>query len=330
MQQPTNIQAGAQRLREGGVVAFPTETVYGLGADALNPSAVARVFALKGRPAHNPLIVHVADPAMARPLVERWPESAERLAAAFWPGPLTIVLARSGAVPDVVVGGGATVALRCPDHPTALALLRAFGGPLVGPSANRSGTVSPTSAAHVRASFPDADLLILDGGPCRVGIESTVVSLVDGRVRLLRLGAVSAEQIGAALGAVVELDGDRGAAGGALPSPGMLPSHYAPEATLALFSGASPPRELQRSPRPIVVLALSPAFALPRECRGPRTVVQMPADAESYGARLYAALREADEAGAEMILVEEPVEPGSMWDAVRDRLSRAAAPRDQA
>ncbi len=325
-EQPDAILAAAARLRDGGLVAFPTETVYGLGADALNPDAVSRVFSLKGRPAQNPLIVHVADSAMARPLAARWPDAARRLADAFWPGPLTIVLRRAPVVPAIVAGGGETVALRCPDHPLALALLRACAGPLVGPSANPSGRVSPTTAAHVRAAFTSEQVLVLDGGPCRIGIESTVVSLAGDFPRVLRLGAVSAVHIGDVLGVQPLVGADEGGApGGALSSPGMLPSHYAPSTPLTLFDAKAPPRELERSPRPIVVITHREAFALPRECRGPRTLVRMPADAERYGARLYAALREADEAGSEMILLETPADAGPLWDAIRDRLSRAAA-----
>lgn len=325
------IAEAVHRLRAGRLVAFPTETVYGLGADALNTEAVARVFALKGRPAHNPLIVHVADTEAARPLAAHWSSRAHRLAEAFWPGPLTIVVPRSALVPDIITGGGATVALRCPDHPVALALLRAFGGPLVGPSANRSGSVSPTTAAHVRGAFEGADVLVIDGGPCRVGIESTVVSLAGPKPAVLRRGAVAPEQIAAALGVLVDVAAD-GAHDPvvALSSPGMLPSHYAPDAAVLLFGAGAPPRELERSPRPIVVLALSPSFQLPRESRGPRTLVRMPTDADAYGAKLYAALREADDARAEIILVEEPREAGPMWDAIRDRLARAAAPRANA
>lgn len=325
------IAEAVRRLRAGRLVAFPTETVYGLGADALNPESVARVFALKGRPAHNPLIVHVADAEAARPLAERWPPRAQRLAEVFWPGPLTIVVPRSPLVPDLVTGGGATVAIRCPDHPLALALLRAFGGPLVGPSANPSGSVSPTTAAHVRAAFGEADVVVIDGGACRVGIESTVVSVAGERPIVLRRGAIGPEAIGDALGESVACAPSAAhESSGALSSPGMLPSHYAPDASVLLFHPSAPPRELERSPRPIVVLSLSASFQLPRESRGPRTLVRMPTDADAYGAKLYAALREADEARAEIILVEEPREQGPMWDAIRDRLSRAAAPRANA
>ena len=171
-----DIKEAASRLRDGGVVAFPTETVYGLGADAFSDAAVSRVFALKGRPSRNPLIVHVSGPLMAKRVTATWPVEAQRLADAFWPGPLSIVLPKRPEVPDIVTGGmgSASVAVRCPDHPTALALLYEFGSPLVGPSANLSGSISPTTAAHVRAAFSEQDVLVLDGGPCATGIESTV------------------------------------------------------------------------------------------------------------------------------------------------------------
>jgi len=323
------IAEAVRRLRAGRLVAFPTETVYGLGADALNPEAIARVFALKGRPAHNPLIVHVADIDSARPLAARWTPQAQRLADTFWPGPLTIVVPRSARVPDIVTGGGPTVALRCPDHPLALALLRVFGGPLVGPSANRSGSVSPTTAAHVRAAFDGDDVIVIDGGPCRVGIESTVVSLAGESPLVLRRGAVAPEQLAAALDVDVACAPAVAPEGSvARSSPGMLPSHYAPDAAVMLFAAAAPPHEWEHSPRPIVALALSDTLQRPRECRGPRTLVRMPTDAHAYGAKLYAALREADDARAEIILVEEPRDTGALWDAIRDRLARAAAPRD--
>ncbi len=314
----SNLQAALDRLREGRLVAFPTETVYGLAADARNPDAVQRVFDRKGRPARNPLIVHVADAAMAKPLVSAWPREAQRLADRFWPGPLTIVLPRSSLIPDVVTAGGTTVALRCPDHPLALALLRAFNGPLVGPSANPSGTVSPTRAEHVAAAFNSSDVLVLDGGPCRVGIESTVLSLAHHPPRLLRLGAISADDIEAALQQPI----DRAIPTPAhtdtpLASPGLLERHYAPRAPVVLYTHDAIPE----MPGHSVQLAIR-ARALPRT---QRHVVQMPTDAEQYAARLYEALRAADERRPDVILVEWPDAPGSLWDAIRDRLRRASA-----
>lgn len=319
------IARAVARLREGGLVAFPTETVYGLGADALNEAAVARVFAVKGRPSRNPLIVHVADAAAARPLVASWPEAAERLARAFWPGPLSIVLPKSAAVPALVTGGGPNVALRCPDHPVALSLLRAFG-PLVGPSANRSGRVSPTTAAHVREAFPDAaEVLLLDGGACRAGIESTVVSLVGDRPRVLRPGIIGKERLAGVLGTAV--DGPTGPTpgDGAFDSPGQLESHYAPAAPARLCDAADLAEILDAGGR---IAVLGPAALVVAE---PHRLYAIPSDAMGYAAGLYAALREADRRRPDLIAVvapwtyaEDPTDP--VWEAVADRLRRACRP----
>ena len=189
---PSAIHQAVQRLNEGGLVAFPTETVYGLGANALDAHAVARVFALKGRPSQNPLIVHVADEAMAKSLTTEWPEAAQKLAKALWPGPLSLILPKAACIPDIVTGSGPNVALRCPDHALTLELLRQFGKPLVGPSANPSGSISPTKAAHVAAAFSPEDVFVLDGGSCRGGIESTVLLLTEHPPRILRPGLISA------------------------------------------------------------------------------------------------------------------------------------------
>ncbi len=317
------IARAADRLRASGLVAFPTETVYGLGADALNPAAVDRVFALKGRPANNPLIVHVADVTTARRLVADWSRDAEQLAKALWPGPLTIVLSKAGIVPANVTAGGGTVALRCPDHPVALGLLRAFGGPMVGPSANPSGFISPTSAEHVRAGFADAiardELLVLDGGPCRAGIESTVVSLAGTSPCVLRRGVVSAEQIESVLKRRVLVSEGPIVSGAPLPSPGMLERHYAPRTPARLFDAADWPEILDA----VVGEAAVVSHQRARVAHRPHGLLRMPMDAEGYAARLYAALHEADEMGATVILVEEPRGEGPLWDAIRDRLRRA-------
>src|SRR5688500_47215 len=194
------IERAASLLRRGGLVAFPTETVYGLGADATNAAAIRRVFQVKGRPATNPLIVHVADESVARRYAREWPTAASKLAAEFWPGPLTLVLSKQPSIVLEVTAGLDTVGLRAPDHPLALELLRAFDGPVAGPSANRSSHVSPTTARHVRDEFPDDEIdLILDGGPCKVGIESTVLDLTSDPPRILRPGAVTREQIEAVI-----------------------------------------------------------------------------------------------------------------------------------
>ncbi len=318
---PEAIARAADVLQRGGLVAFPTETVYGLGADALRPEAVARIFAAKGRPSYNPLIVHVADAADARRLAREWPEEAERLAAAFWPGPLTLVLPKAEGVPDEVTAGLPSVALRVPAHPVARALLRAAGVPVAAPSANRSTEVSPTTAEHVERSLGDRVELVLDGGPTPVGIESTVVSLAAGVPTLLRPGTVSVEALRAVLGTVaVAAHGEEGEA--ARPSPGMLDRHYAPRAELRLFDPGEREEALRRAAaleregRAAGVLALGPVGLAPDR-------VEMPGEAGAYAAQLYAVLHELDARGCELILVER-VPEGAEWDGVRDRLRRAA------
>jgi L-threonylcarbamoyladenylate synthase len=319
------IHAAAQRLREGGVVAFPTETVYGLGADAMSHRAVDRVFTLKGRPSVNPLIVHASDEAMARSVTSSWPERASALARAFWPGPLTIVLPKAAGVPLNVTAGGANVAVRCPDHPIAIALIEALERPIVGPSANMSGRVSPTSAAHVRESFSESDVMVLDGGPCRAGIESTVVSLANGpgAARVLRQGVVTREMIAGVLGEMPEVAlhaADVAGAATPLASPGMLRSHYAPEARAVLFGADEWPAVLSRGGAVVVVTHDGSRRAEP-----PHRVIVMPSEATGYASRLYAALREADSLRPDLIAVERPTGVGGVWDAVRDRLGRATA-----
>jgi L-threonylcarbamoyladenylate synthase len=328
---PEEIAAAVAILMQGGTVAFPTETVYGLGADAFSAGAVRRIFELKGRPEHNPLIVHVAGENIARECTAEWPPEAHRLARMFWPGPLTIVLSRSARIPDLVTGGGDTVAVRCPDHHLTLALLETFGGPLVGPSANRSGHVSPTTAAHVRQSFKSEDVYVLDGGPCRGGIESTVVSLAGPNPRILRPGLISPEELEIVLGGPVEQPppGHADVDAGPAPAPGMLRSHYAPRAPAVLFDAAHWPEVITGCPGPAVILAVSPL-----EVPQGHTLLPMPADAAGYAARLYAALREADALSPALIAIEHP--PGersaeapsgerAIWTAVMDRLRRATA-----
>lgn len=324
------IEQAATRLRDGRVVAFPTETVYGLGADVMNPRAVREVFRLKGRPSTNPLIVHVLDASMAQRVCAQWPPRAQALASAFWPGPLTIVLPRRADLPSEVSAGGETVGVRCPDHPVALALLRAFGAPLVGPSANPSGRVSPTTAAHVHESFNDKDVMVLDGGPCRVGIESTVVSLVGPSARVLRAGAIGASDLERALGERVDVDiGSRAETGAPMDAPGRFASHYAPGAPASLLGRDELVSELDRArirdEHRVSAIVLSPVDI---ESVDGLTEVIMPHDAPSYAQRLYAALREADENRPERILIERPETRGDLWDAIRDRLTRACAPRE--
>jgi L-threonylcarbamoyladenylate synthase len=314
---PTILERAATILRSGGLVAFPTETVYGLGAHALDAAAVARIFTAKGRPAHNPLIVHVADAGAARALCAQWPDSAARLAARWWPGPLTLVLPKRAEIPDSVTAGLDTVAVRVPAHPLALALLGASALPIAAPSANRSGAVSPTTAAHVERGLGDRVDLILDSGPTPVGIESAVVSLVSDPPLLLRPGTISLERLRETLpGLQRPTTTDEG---GPLPSPGMLERHYAPRARLLLvtrdeLAAAARERESHGAVGALLLSADAPGAVHP---------IRMPGDAAAYAARLYAALHDLDDAGCATILVETPPLDAE-WTGVRDRLARAA------
>jgi len=315
--EPARIEEAVRLLNAGELVAFPTETVYGLGADAANPTAVARIFAAKGRPRSHPVIVHVSNFDAAREWAGSVPDAAVRLADAFWPGPLTIVLPRSARVPDAVTGGQASVALRAPAHPVARALLAAFGRGIAAPSANRYGRISPTRAADVRAELGDRVALVLDGGDCAVGLESTIVACLDGRVTLLRPGAVSRSQIADVVGVVADPDET------APRAPGRLRSHYAPETPLEIVDGASLHREVDQalvSGERVAVLARSDSPAASERLLWRR----MPAGPVAYGRALYAVLRELDAAGAGRILVEA-VPAEESWAAIADRLARAAA-----
>jgi L-threonylcarbamoyladenylate synthase len=321
---PQDISRAVIRLSAGGLVAFPTETVYGLGADAGNAAAIARVFELKGRPAHNPLIVHVTGAAMARRLAH-WTADAQKLVEAFWPGPLTLALPKHDSVNAMITAGGSTVALRAPDHPVTLSLIEHFGSPLVGPSANRSGRVSPTTAQHVREAFTEEQVFVLDGGPCRAGIESTVVDLSADSPRVLRPGLVSSEQIARVLGRPMAQAGDERAPDAHAParSPGLLPQHYAPRSPAMLFE-SSRLNDIARALEGERVVALM-ISALPSTIGWTR--IEMPSQARPYAARLYAALREADAMNPSMIAIERPSigEPDAdIWAAILDRLTRAA------
>lgn len=318
---PAAIARAARVLQEGGLVAFPTETVYGLGADALSGAAVARIFSAKGRPADNPLIVHVADVAAARGLVREFPALAERAAAALWPGPLTIVLPRGEVVPDITTAGQATVAIRVPAHPVALALLRACGRPLAAPSANRSGRPSPTLAAHVLADLDGRVELILDGGPTLHGLESSVLDLSRGRPMLLRRGSVTIEQLRALLGEVDTLD--EGDAGALARSPGLRHRHYAPRARVELVAEGEGEAAVMRA------LAAGERVAL--VCRREvvtgamgTLVLRLPDELAGFGRELFAGLRTLDAAGVERIVIEAVPEVG-VGAAIMDRLRRAAA-----
>ena len=306
------LRRAAELLRQGEVVALPTETVYGLAANAFNPEAVTRIYELKGRPAFNPIIVHVSGIAMARECVREWPALAQKLADAFWPGPLTLVLPRSDSIPDVVTGGGATVGVRWPQHPLMNEVIRFCGFPLAAPSANRSTELSPTSAEHVRKSFGNALPLIVDGGPAQVGIESTVLDLSEHPPRILRPGMIHAESILAVTGELAAAE----AAGGALKSPGLLLKHYAPKAKLVIREWQEE-SEMASQPADVHIIAHS---------KIPRTVnvSVIPHDPEAYARALYAALHQCDEAGARLIIVED-VPSTPEWHAIRDRLRRAAS-----
>ena len=310
------ILGAAALLRAGGLVAFPTETVYGLGADGLNPEAVARIYAAKGRPATNPVILHVADIAGARALVSTWPKAAQALARRFWPGPLTLVLPASEAVPAIVRAGGPSVALRCPSHPVALALIRATGRPLAAPSANRSQHLSPTQARHVAGSLGEAVDLILDGGPTEAGLESTILDLSGNRPRILRPGPIPPGDLEEMLGPV-DLWQGAVAAGARQAAPGMAERHYAPRAVLDLVA---PGAGLGEVSGPVAYVGLGSLPPLPAGVRG----ILLPLDAEAVGTRLYALLHELDDAGIERIFMERPPEDEA-WLAVRDRLRRASA-----
>jgi L-threonylcarbamoyladenylate synthase len=311
------LDRAAAEIRAGRAVAFPTETVYGLGADARDPAAVARVFALKGRPADHPLIVHVANADELAVWIDPLPDGALRLARAFWPGPLTLVGPRAAGVPDAVTGGQATVAVRCPGHPVAQALLARAGRALAAPSANRFGRLSPTRAEHVAEEFANADLLVLDGGPCEVGLESTIVDLTGTTPRLLRPGGIGREALAEVLGRPLELVGDE--ADDAPRAPGRLRSHYAPGAPLRIVDAEALPAAIGPGEAALLRLAEAPPGA-PAE--------RLPRDPSGYGRALYSALRTLDAAAPRAIVVEAPPQDEA-WRAVRDRLARAAAPRPE-
>lgn len=313
-----DVAAGARALAAGGLVAFPTETVYGLGADALDPQAVAAIFRAKGRPRNHPLICHIASADQLDDLVAAVPEAARALAERFWPGPLTLILTRSSRVPDAVTGGRDTVAVRIPGHPMALALLRTFGGPVAAPSANRFGRPSPTCAADVRLELGESVRVVLDGGRCEIGLESTVLDLTTDPPQILRPGAITAAAIAEVLGSVV-----RETATGPARAPGMLKAHYSPGARVEVHTEGGVihrARELADAGTRIALIAPTAVSPLP-----PGTLVLGPAgDSDAYAAMLYAAFRRADAAGCAVILAVPPA-PEGIGVAVRDRLRHAAA-----
>lgn len=323
------LDRAAELLRGGGLVAIPTETVYGLAADATDEESVAGIFRAKGRPATNPLIVHVADAAMARSLASAWPATAERIAAALWPGPVTVVVPKGPRIPALVTAGGPTVALRCPAHPLARRLIDRAGIPLAAPSANRSERISPTTAHHVLESLGDKVGLILDAGPCERGIESTVVDCTTSPPRILRPGPLSRQQLEAVVAGPVEWPREQAAAGPGQPparSPGHARRHYAPRTPLELAADpATRVAELLAAGHRVGWLVLR-TDERARSLAGSRDLVAvpMPADPDAYARQLYATLHALDQRELDRIIVDPPpaAEP---WGAVRDRLSRAAA-----
>ncbi|MGD0300503.1 MAG: L-threonylcarbamoyladenylate synthase [Bryobacteraceae bacterium] len=305
----SEISRAAALIRAGELVAFPTETVYGLGANALDAQAVAKIYAAKGRPAESPLIVHVDSIEMARGLAREWPEQAELLAQRFWPGPLTLVLPKQPQVPDLVTAGLDTVGIRMPSNPIALALIREAGVPIAAPSANRFTELSPTTAQHVRESLGDRVAMVLDGGPATIGIESTVLSVAGGNALLLRPGMLTKAEIEAVIGPVTVSDAS---VVGAHPSPGMHQRHYSPRTRLVLVEDGQLPSDGRG------------AYLWISKSSDAACIVRMPDHPRAYAAVLYETLHQADAQGLEWIAVEKPP-LAPEWAAIHDRLQRAAA-----
>jgi L-threonylcarbamoyladenylate synthase len=311
---PEHIAHAARILLAGGLVVFPTETVYGLGADASNPAAVRRIFEAKGRPSFNPLILHVCDVSAARRLASHWPAAAESLAAAFWPGPLTLVLHRGAGVPDEVTGGLDTFGVRMPAHPVAHALLQAAGVPVAAPSANAFTRISPTRAEHVIASLGDRFDLLLDAGATPVGIESTVLDLTTSPPRVLRPGSITVEELRGLLPEVVVADGEPESAP---RSPGRIARHYAPRTPAEIAPDAESALRRLEEDREAGALLLDP-----RGAQANARIIAMPSDPREYARALYAALHKVDESGRSRIVIEQ-VPDTPEWAAVRDRIGRA-------
>ena len=304
------VRRAAQILRAGGLVAFPTETVYGLGADASNPSAIAKLYSVKRRPADHPVIVHFQSAEQAFAWASEVPHAAEQLARQFWPGPLTLILKRSAEAKDFITGGQDSVGLRVPSHPVAQQLLKEFGGAIAAPSANRFGLVSPTTAAHVREDLAGDVELVLEGGASEVGIESTIVDLSGAAPMLLRPGRVSKSELEKVIGKIGE------ASASSPRHSGGLEKHYAPRTPAQLVPTHDLDKEIAKGKDKVAVLAFS------RPDERVDYWLRMPREPQAYAQKLYAALRELDSAGCERILVEAPPETAP-WVAVRDRLRRA-------
>lgn len=315
------IKNASTLLKAGQLVAFPTETVYGLGADASNTDALARLYRVKGRPDTHPVIVHLASVDMLEKWAKTVPDEAYKLAEKLWPGPMTLILKKASHVSDAVSGGQDTVGLRIPSHPVALELLKEFGSGVAAPSANRHGKVSPTSAAHVKEELGDLVAKILDGGPCSVGIESTIIDLSGQERRILRPGMITIEEIEKILGK------KKGKAKAnqeevAPRAPGTLSSHYAPSTSLKLFAPSNLGRALATAENLSMKVAVM-SFREPITCSVVVTWRQLPDNADEYARVLYSTLRELDEQGADYIIAEEPPQK-TAWSGILDRLRRAA------
>ena len=320
---PQAIAEAARRIQAGALVGFPTETVYGLGADASSDQAVAGIFAAKGRPAEHPLIVHVAEAAQVPDYASSVPAFAARLMKAFWPGPLTVILPRREGIAAAAAGGQNSIGLRCPAHPVALAFLKACNTGIAGPSANRFGRVSPTTAQHVQQEFGD-DLLVLDGGPCAVGIESSIVDCTRGQPVLLRPGVLTRAQLEAACGEpVLDQDELQQLAGDAPRAPGTLAAHYAPNARVRLMRADAIQTALDLLGVDAAHIAVY-ARSIVRIASTQVLYRRMPDDAAATAQQLFAVLRDFDAQGVKLIWIEHPPE-AAQWDGVRDRLARAAA-----
>jgi len=319
------VRRAAELLRAGGVVALPTETVYGLAANALDEKAVAKIFRIKGRPAHNPIIVHVATVEMAKRCTNAWPDNADKLAKAFWPGPLTLVLPRAKEIPDLVAAGGATVGVRWPGHPLIQAVIRECGFPLAAPSANLSSRISPTNAEHVRKQLGGKIPLIVDGGQSQVGIESAVLDLSVSPPQVLRPGMIHVESLAAVVGEVTS-DPRQVTGKDPLGSPGLLKKHYSPKAKLKVLNwhdDADLNSQLSTLNPQLSACHVIAHSRIPSAENFVRVSV-IPHDAEAFARAIYAELHRCDEAGAELIVVEAPPESPE-WSAIADRLQRAAA-----
>ena len=325
------LRPAASALREGGLVVFPTETVYGLGANALDPQAVHRIFVTKGRPPANPLILHVPSTAAARALAAHWPENAQAVADHMWPGPITLVVHRARSVPDIVTAGGPTVALRCPAHPIALRLIELAGVPVAAPSANLSGSVSPTRVEHLDPQIRSACAFVVDAGPCEYGLESTVLDITVEPPMVLRPGAVTRDEIAEIVGTLGTIETEPPP--NELRSPGTHGKHYAPRARVILVEKPDPAVLVasyaradasEDGPPPDRKAAFVTHDAeAARMTEAAIATVVMPSEPRAYGRRLYAVLQELDSDRTDVIIVHLPPDT-AYWEAVRDRLRRAA------